>query len=300
MTDSSSRAQYAGISRRTINKTAAWSIPVIAAATAMPLAAASTQGIQFAVTTEPLNVPQDKQYGEMIISVTDDQGNPVTGGTLTLNVSGAGSIASGSTFTIVDGKVTVPAGTITRTAGDAIGDDIVVSGIYAPPSGGTQIVPLVTLLNREVVKLFHDQDSLATTGVDWTLESRPALKSSVFVDFFIRPRIEAGPRWSKSNPILATPIMPFEPKLQVKVTATNAHWGFGTTETRNDGLIDKHNGEHRLAYLYQDAVTGAVVVEGYADYATGLGDEKRRAHIRMTWPTAGRDSNMIDQWETLV
>lgn len=161
-------------------------------------------------------------------------------------------------------------------------------------------MPLVTLINREVVSLFHDQDSLATTGVDWTLEARPSRRTTVFADFFIRPRIEAGPRRSKSDPIFATPIMPFEPKLQVKVTATNAHWGAGSTQTQKDGVIDKHNGEHRLAYLYQDSTTGAVIVEAYADYATGLGAEKRRAHIRMTWPTAGANSKMIDQWETLV
>lgn len=302
MTESSQRARMTGsVSRRTVTKAAAWSLPVIAAASAMPLAAASlSTGVNFAVATEPVNVKTGDAFGDLIIRVTDDQGNAISGGTFTPHVSGAGSIVAGATYPIENGLVTIPAGTIRRTAGDSITDDIVVTGTYTSATGASKPVSLITLHNREVVKLFHDQDSLATTGVDWTLETRPALRTTVFADFFIRPRIEAGPRRSAANPTSATPIQSFSPSLEVKVVATNGHWGAGSANPQNDGLIDKHNGEHRLAYLYQDSTSGAVIVEGYADYPTGIGSEKRRAHIRMTWPTAGQNSKQIDQWETLL
>lgn len=289
------------VSRRTVAKTAAWSVPVIALAAATPLAAASAQNVTFAVVTEPQNVGTGATFGDMVIAVTDAQGNPVSGGTLTVNVNGTGQVMPGTTFPIVNGQVIIPAGTITRTAGDAITDDVIVSGTYTPADGGAaQRVPLVTILNREVIKLYHDQDSLATTGVDWTLETRPNLTTTVFPDFYIRPRIEAGTRRTKVDPIRATPIVNFSPALDVRVTATNGRWGGSSGGPDKNGLVDKHNGEHRLNGLYQISSRGAVVVTGYADYPTGIGSEIRRAHIRMTWPTAGANSKQIEQWETVT
>lgn len=136
--------------------------------------------------------------------------------------------------------------------------------------------------------------------MDWILERRPAVRTTVFADFFIRPRIEAGPGHASANPTSVLPTQPFDPPLEVTASATNASWGWNSSEKQNNGLIDKHNGEHRLALLYQDSTDGAVIVEGYADYSTGVGGEKRRAHIRMTWPTAGERSTQIQQWETLL
>jgi len=300
MTEPTPRDRVApSLSRRTVTRAAAWSLPVIAAAAATPLSAASTStGVRFGVLTEPVNVKAGDTFGGLVLQVTDDWGQPLSGGTLTPQVSGAGSMLAAGSYPIVDGIVSIPSGVIRRTAGDTIADDVVVTGTYTSPAGATRPVSLLTLHNHEVVRLFHDQDSLATTGVDWTLRTRPALRTTVFADFFIRPRIEAGPRRSKAAPTSAIPVQWFTPPLQVKVTATNGHWGAGTTITQNDGVIDKHNGEHRLAYLYQDSTTGPVIVEGYADYPTGIGSETRRAHIRMTWPTAGQASNSIEQWQT--
>lgn len=289
------------VTRRTVAKTAAWSVPVIALAAATPLAAASTQNVTFTVLTEPQNVGTGATFGDMVIGVVDAQGNPVSGGTLTVNVNGTGQVMPGTTFPIVDGKVTIPAGTITRTAGDDITDDVIVTGTYTPADGSAaQQVALVTILNREVIKLYHDQDSLATTGVDWTLETRPNLTTTAFRDFYIRPRIEAGTRRSEVHPILATPVVNFSPSLDVRVTATNGRWGGSSGGPDKHGLVDKHNGEHRLNRLFQVSTSGAVVVTGYADYPTGIRGEIRRAHIRMTWPTPGANSKQIEQWETVT
>lgn len=110
MTESSQPARAASVSRRTVTK---------AAASAMPLAAASvSSAVNFAVATEPLNVPAGASFGELVIRVSDDQGNPISGGTFTPHVSGAGSVLPGATYPIENGLVAIPAGTIQRTASD--------------------------------------------------------------------------------------------------------------------------------------------------------------------------------------
>src|SRR5690606_10742167 len=124
MTDSQPARAAAFVSRRTVTKAAAWSLPVIAAASAMPLAAASvSSAANFTVATEPVNVPAGGSFGDMVIRVADDQGNPISGGTFTPHVSGAGSMLPGTAYPIENGLVTIPAGTFQRTAGDASTDD---------------------------------------------------------------------------------------------------------------------------------------------------------------------------------
>lgn len=290
------------ISRRSIAKAAAWSVPVVAMAAATPLAAASTtvnNGFFVRDVSEPTNVPADGLYREMTFVATDRNDQPLAGGTITLTVTGAGKLAKEVTLPVVNGNVVIPRDTIQRTVGDSWSDIIMVSGRYSPADGSwSATTGIVTLPNRDVVKLYHIKDS-TTPNADWELEPRP-LAGVVFQLFYLRARYEAGPSYAKLG---GSGSHAFTPQLDVNVSAVNGRWAVGGTQ--KNGVIRDHNGHHALPSFYQDSTSADVVVTGYADYTShiaprpGEPEEKRRANIRLTWPTrASGEKARVEIWQS--
>lgn len=164
-----SRAQ---LSRRTVVKGAAWSIPVIAVAAATPLAAASLGGADLASTLgAPADIVFDTGFGPVMTFTTPTQ--------LTITNSGAADSVAGATVGLVyDGWLFVltPTGTGISVSGPS--GDIVITlpsitaGTSLTIDLGVALDPDAGLNDPEWVPIYAgDEDSTMTvtiTGDDVT------------------------------------------------------------------------------------------------------------------------------------
>ncbi|MBG9887031.1 hypothetical protein ABE10_10905, partial [Bacillus toyonensis] len=127
VTESPMPEEMSGVSRRTIVKGAAWSVPVIATAAAVPGAAASGR-LSVGLTISGDCVAPGGALPDAAVAVTDESG-PVTGATVTLmfSSSNGGEVTIGgktyptesSTLTLAVGE-TALRGVVAKTAGTVL------------------------------------------------------------------------------------------------------------------------------------------------------------------------------------
>lgn len=112
----------AGVKRRTIVQGAAWTVPVVAAAVASPLAAASTTPTYtLAFDQDEYPVGSDCTLKGVTLTLRDNAGAPAAGQTVTTTLPAGWTFAGGgrtySTTTDANGLVTLPTITATKGAG---------------------------------------------------------------------------------------------------------------------------------------------------------------------------------------
>ncbi|MBG9890983.1 hypothetical protein ABE10_31510 [Bacillus toyonensis] len=156
-----------GVSRRTIVKGAAWSIPVIAATSAVPMASAS--GTLKATLTIPSGcVSPGGALPDAVVSVTDDSG-VVTDATVTFTFASAdgGVIAiGGSQYPTPNATLVLPQGQYT------------LSGVTATTSGTVKVTATASTPDGRTATALTQAYAVCTTqpsGINWGRNTRGEL-----------------------------------------------------------------------------------------------------------------------------
>lgn len=171
-----SSAVPSGVSRRTVVKTTAWSVPVIAVAMATPMAAASVAPtLEF--TNGPYSADACGPVGEVILQLTTDGTTPAPAQPVTVTLPSGLSWADGATgskvfTTDANGNVTIGAGAIVGSASGT-------HSITATAGGGTPVTAPVSVATRGVATIWNDAgvqgsySAPAATAVGWNFYLGP-------------------------------------------------------------------------------------------------------------------------------
>jgi hypothetical protein len=186
MTAENSTSIVRGFPRRTILKTAAWSVPVVAAAVATPFAAASdgndvsiyqsTTDLTWAHSSDNLRWLETGAYTDFILRATGPAPTPV--GTLI-------TVAYDNRY--LDGPVLTTGGTSLSAAAPAVNGSRTSVTFTLPveiPVDGTNVVVDVTWARRDVVYV-EDPENLTLTIVPAAVDPDLSNNTSVYTPRFI-------------------------------------------------------------------------------------------------------------------
>jgi hypothetical protein len=194
MTDRVSSDQSSPVKRRTLVTAVAWSVPAIATSVAVPASAASPVSVALlSFSTVPGPAVVGRQFGDLVVHVTDGEGNPLASQVVTV------SLASGLRF--VGGATSKPI--VTSATGDALVYDIeaVSAGSWTVTAAADRAVSITTTLSATALVGQAVAIKGKTIGSDRRFPNVPATAVAIGAQYFHDPVSKT--LWWKNSKIAA-------------------------------------------------------------------------------------------------
>ncbi len=213
-----------GLNRRTVLAGAAWSVPVIATAIGVPLAAASTQTPTLAFVNGPYSSTACQPVGDIVLRRTTDGTTPHAGQVITLTPP--------TGFTWEDGTTTA------RTQTTDANGEVRFTGLEAGPEGGsgTVIATSDTLTTSAPVSVSGGLgDSVSVIYLDGTVHTTSLPNGLSVTEMHATTRADGNPAlsvlasdgsyWTYVNNTWGQPTRPISEHIAGVSTANGAYLG---------------------------------------------------------------------------